>query len=378
MTHDFNSNVGAAARMSLSEETRRRWLALGGGALLSVRAGGASAKRPSGYPRSYEALEDQANREGRLIVYSAADVNEVTELLTAFRKRYPRIDLHYEHMASKEAYDRYVREVGAGKPSADLVFNSAMDLQIKLVNDGYAQPYASPEKPFLPPYAVWKNQAYGVTAEPIVFAYNKRLLAPADVPRSHDDLERLLRTKPRAFAHKVTTYDVERSSTGFLFFTQDEQISHDTWKLLRALGGTQPRLYIAADEMLRRVSAGEHLIAYNIMSSYALERRAVDPAIEVVFPTDYTLVMSRIAFISKDARQPAAAKLFLDYLLSREGQLLLARRFMTPIRIDLQPQRPHADPEDLRAIHVGPALLANLDRIKYARLIADWKRTVGR
>lgn len=357
--------------------TRRQWFASVGGGLLAA-VGLDAAARPAGYPRSYDGLEAQAAREGRLVIYSAADLNEVAGVLKAFRARYPKIRVDYQHMASKAVYDRYLGEVAAGKVSADLMFNSAMDLQIKLVNDGYAQPYASPEKPFLPPWAVWKNQAYGVTAEPIVFAYNKKLMPPGDVPHSHDDLERLLRSKTRAYMGKVTTYDVEQSSTGFLFFTQDEQISHDTWKIIKALGRTRPKLYVAGDEMLRRVSAGEHLLAYNIMSSYALERRAADPAIEVVFPSDYTLVMSRIAFISKDARQPAAAKLFLDYLLSREGQGLLAQRFMTPVRIDLQPLRPHADPADLRAIHVGPALLANLDRLKYARLIAAWKQALGR
>jgi iron(III) transport system substrate-binding protein len=355
--------------------TRRAFAAAG---LAAPLAWSAAARPLPGYPRSYQRLEDAADREGRLLIYSAADLNEMDEVLRSFRALHPRIRVQYEHMASRAVYDRYLAEVAAGKPSADLVFNSAMDLQIKLVNDGYAQPYASPEKPYLPPWAVWKNQAYGVTAEPIVFAYNKRLMPPQDVPRSHDDLERLLRVKGREYRGKVTTYDVERSSTGFLFFTQDAQISHDTWKLLRALGKTSPRFYVAGDEMLRRVSAGEHLLAYNMMSSYALERRASDPAIEVVFPTDYTLVMSRIAFISKEARQPSAAKLFLDYLLSRQGQQLLARRYMTPVRIDLAQPHPHADPEDLRAIHVGPALLVNLDRLMYARRIAEWKEAVGR
>ena len=364
--------------MSPGPWTRRAYLTGATAAALAAAGGPAQAKPPPGYPRSYEGLQAQANREGRLVIYSAADLNEMAEVLRTFRGLYPRIAVQYIHLASKDVYDRYLRETAAGQPSADLLFNSAMDLQIKLVNDGYAQPYSSPEKPYLPPWAVWKNQAYGVTAEPIVFAYNKRLMPPGDVPHSHDDLERLLRTKARAYQGKVTTYDVERSSTGFLFFTQDEQISHDTWKLLRALGRTRPSLYVAGDEMLRRVSTGEHLLAYNMMSSYALERRAADPAIEVVFPNDYTLVMSRIAFISKDARQPAAAKLFLDFLLSRAGQQLLARRYMTPVRIDLQPPRPHADPSDLRAIHVGPSLLANLDRLKYSRLIAEWKRALGR
>ena len=364
--------------MSGTDITRRHWLAAGGGALLTLGSDVVQAKPPAGYPRSYRDLEASAGREGRLVVYSTTDLNEVTGLLQMFRTRYPKINLRYEHMTSKQVYDRFLRERSANQPTADLLWNSAMDLQIKLVNDGYAQAYSSPEKPFLPFWASWKNQAYGVTAEPIVIAYNKRLLPPGDVPKTHDDLERLLRTKARAYTGRVATYDIEASSTGFLFFTQDEQISYDTWNLLKAMGRTKPRFYVAGDEMLKRVSSGEVLLAYNVMSSYALERRAVDPAVEVIFPTDYTLVMSRIAFISKEARQPAAAKLFLDCLLSREGQGLLAKRFMTPVRIDMGPLRPHADPADLRAIHVGPALLANLDRLKYTRLLRNWKQAVGR
>jgi len=362
--------------MSPARRTRRKWLALGG-AFLSAVASAAWGRPPPGYPRSYDKLEAQARRERDLLVYSAADLREVSEVLRGFQARYPWLRVRYQHLASKEVYDRFVREVGAGLPTADLLFNSAMDLQIKLVNDGYAQPYSSPEKPYLPPWAVWKNQAYGVTAEPIVFAYNRKLMPASDVPRSHDALERLMRTKAKAYRGKFTTYDVERSSTGFLFFTQDEQISRDTWGILKALGGTSPKFYVAGEDMLRTVASGEHLLAYNMMSSYALEWRALNPAIEVIFPSDYTLVMSRIAFISKDARHPAAAKLFLDYMLSRDGQQRLARRYMTPVRTDVRPPLAHGDPRSLRAIHVGPALLANLDRLKQARLIADWKRAVS-
>ena len=359
----------------MDSATRRSFLVTGAGLLM---AGPVAAKPHKGYPRSYQTLEAAAEAEAKLLIYSSADLSDMAGVLGAFRQRYPKIRVQYVHFSSTELNDRYLREVGSGKPSADFVFSSAMDVQIKLVNDGYAQSYASPEKPFLPPWAIWKNQAYGVTAEPIVFAYNKRLLPPDEVPRSHEELERLLHRRARALKGKVGTYDVELSSTGFLFFTQDEQISHDTWKLLKALGQTKPRFDVGAHDILARVSSGEQVLAYNVMSSYALERRANDPWVEVIFPNDYTLVMSRIAFISKEARQPAAAKLFLDFLLSREGQLQLARRYMTPVRTDLALTIPHANPNSLRAIHVGPALLANLDRIKHARLVADWKRAVGR
>ena len=128
--------------------------------------------------------------------------------------------------------------------------------------------------------------------------------------------------------------------------------------------------------MLSRISTGEHIFAYNVMSSYALERSSRDAAVGVIFPEDYMLVMSRIAFISKQARHPAAAKLFLDFLLSRKGQSCLANHFLTPVRRDVPARGVGPAATAQQAIHVGPALLANLDKVRHTRLISDWKRSL--
>ena len=85
-----------------------------------------------------------------------------------------------------------------------------MDLQVKLVADGHAATYASPEIPGLPKWAVWKNQAYGTTYEPITFVYNKRLVPEADVPKDHTALLKLLKAKPDSYKGKVTAYDPEK------------------------------------------------------------------------------------------------------------------------------------------------------------------------
>src|SRR5262245_37470523 len=230
---------------------------------------------PAGYPRSYENTVAAAIRQGRLSIYSTTDAREVTELLRDFRSLYPQITVEYADLNSTELYSRFIAEVAAHEGTADLLWSLAMDLQIKLVNDGYAQAYASPEKPNLPEWAIWKNEAYGVTAEPIVIAYNKRLMPPADVPRSHADLERLLRTNP-AYAGKVATYNPERSGTGFLYITQDVQATRDTWGLIRAMGRSKLQLYTSSGAMLERLASGEHLIAYNMIGSYAVERQLKD------------------------------------------------------------------------------------------------------
>ena len=75
--------------------------------------------------------------------------------------------------------------------------------------------------------------------------------------------------------------------------------------------------------MLEKVSSGEHLLGYNVLGSYALVRAKKDPSLGVVLPKDYTLVLSRVMFIGKQAKNPNAAKLWVDYILSQRGQKMI-------------------------------------------------------
>ena len=344
---------------------------------LSSAAPATSGEVPTGYPASYASILAAARTEGRLSIYSTTDAREVVKLLQDFRSLHPTIDVEYADLSSTELYSRFIAEDAAGEGSADLLWSAAMDLQVKLVNDGYVQAHVSPERPALPDWAVWKNQAFGVTAEPIVFVYNKRRMPPEDVPASHAELERLLRTRAHAYRDKVATYNPERSGTGFLYMTQDLRASRDTWALVRAMGGTRVRLYTSTGAMMERVASGEHVLAYNVIGSYAFERQATDPTLAVVVPSDYTLVMSRVALIPTHARNPNAAKVFLDYLLSRRGQKQLAARHMPSVRIDEQSGQDPALRARTRAIPVGPELLANLDQLERLQFLKDWRAALA-
>ncbi|RMB52036.1 iron(III) transport system substrate-binding protein [Sphingomonas sp. PP-CE-3A-406] len=330
----------------------------------------AVAQRPTGYPRSYDQLISDARAERQVRIYGNADRAELLPVVAAFRKRYPGVTVLYADLGSTEMYRRFVTETRTHRMSADLVWSSAMDLQVKLINDGFAQGYASPEKPALPPVSVWKNMGFGVTAEPIGIVYNKRLIPAARVPRTHAALEAMLRQNPRAFTGKVTTFDPARSNVGYLYLTQDMATTRDTRSLLEAIAATRPVLSLTTGPMLRGVAEGRQAIAYNVIGSYALELARTDPRLGVAFLQDYTLVTSRIAFIAREAAHPAAAKLFLDFLLSREGQSLLAKRSLWPVRTDVPARRLPA--AQARPIRVGPQLLVNLDRVKRQRFLRDW------
>ncbi|WP_370308119.1 ABC transporter substrate-binding protein [Sphingobium abikonense] len=333
----------------------------------------AVAERPTGYPRSYDQLIAAARAERQVIVYANADTSEMAPVIVAFQRRYPGVTVRYTDLGSNEMYRRFVAETRARKASADLVWSSAMDQQVKLINDGFAQAYASPEKPALPASAVWKNMGYGITAEPIAYVYNKK--AVPNPPRSHAALETMLRRDRRALMGKVATFDPARSNTGYLYLTQDYAITRDTQSLVEAMAATRPLLATTTEPMLRGVAEGRLAIAYNVIGSYALERARRDPRIGVVFPQDYTIILSRIAFIAREARHPAGAKLFLDFLLSRQGQSLLVRHSLWPVRTDIRARRLPA--AQARPVRVGPQLLVNLDRLKQQRFLRQWRETLS-
>ena len=331
----------------------------------------AAAQRPTGYPRSYDALIAAAQAERGVHVFGNADSAAMQPLIAAFRRTYPGVAVRYDDLESRDIYRRVVADAAARRPGADLVWSSGMDLQAKLINDGYAQAYLSPEKPALPATAVWKNMGYGVTAEPVAFVVNRRLVPPTLVPRTHEAFERLLRSRRAALTGKVATYDPAQSNVGYMYLSEDQAITRDTRSLVQAIAATRPMLSRTTEPMLDAIAAGRVAIAYNVVGPYALARARRDPRIGVVFPRDYTIVASRVAFIARDARRPAAAKLFLDFLLSRTGQTLLAREWLLPVRADVR--APRLSREQQRPIRVGPQLLVNLDSIKRRRFLTDWR-----
>ncbi|MGN6389495.1 MAG: ABC transporter substrate-binding protein, partial [Burkholderiaceae bacterium] len=279
-------------------------------------AAGAQAQVPAGYPADYAKVVDGAKKEGKLVIYSATDSKAAEPVIKDFNALYPGVQVEYNDMNSTEVYNRFISEAAAGGGGADVLWSSAMDLQIKLVQDGYGMTYKSPEAAALPKWANLKDTAYGTTFEPAVFVYNKRLVPAAEVPHTHDELAKLLKSKTDQFKGKVTTYDIEKSGVGFMLINQDAKNMPNFWDFVKALGTVQPRVQSSAGTMMERISSGENLLGFNIFNSYAALRAKKDPSIGIVLPKDYTLVMSRVMFISKTAKNPNAAKLWLDYILS--------------------------------------------------------------
>lgn len=340
--------------------------------------GSASDRRvPAGYPRDYAAKLDAADREGRLLIWSAIDAVKTRALLADFRAAHPKITVDYVELPAQTLNARFLDAVAHHRPLPDFLWSSAMDLQIKLTNDGYAQRYASPEAAYLPPWANWKNEAWGTTAEPIVLIYNRRLIADAAVPATHAALAALLRS--RRAQPWIATYDIPRSAVGYLYLSQDAQASGEFWQLADAMGADRVRLFARAEDMLHAVVRGEATFGYDIVGSYAADAARRDPRLGVMLFRDYTLLMSRIALIPAGAPHPAAARLFVDHLLSRRGQARLVAQDMPSVRRDV-PAVPglQLTATPIRAIRVGPGLLVISDRLTRRHFLKRWAAAVRR
>lgn len=255
-----------------------------------------------------------------LVVEAALDREVVAPLLEAFERAYPDIDLTF--------HDHSTLEINAlvetADPAPDVVISSAMPWQMDRVNQGYAQPLDTPKARNWPAWAKWRNEVFGFTFEPIVMAYRLDLSRHMRPPATHADLHNLLVKERATLRGKVATYSPSSSGVGYTLFQQDARYTPRFWSLVAALGGTEAVLEANTRSILEGLSEGRYWLGYNLLGSYAMAWAQQHPEIIVQVPQDYALVMTRMAFIHRDAPHPKAAVTFLDFLLSREGQRVLA------------------------------------------------------
>jgi iron(III) transport system substrate-binding protein len=353
-------------------------------ASVAIFAAAANAQVPAGYPADYAKIVEGAKKEGKVVVYSTTDAKLVQPLIKDFEAAFPGVKVEYTDMNSTEVYNRFISESAANAASADAVWSSSMDLQLKLAADGLALAYKSPESGALPDWARWKDTVYATTFEPIAIVYNKRLVAADEVPKTHADFAKLLNSKADKFQKKVTTYDAEKSGVGFMLVNQDAKLNPAFWDLVKAMGARGVNLQSSTGTMMERISSGENLIGYNILGSYALTRAKKDPSIGIVFTSDYTLVLSRLAFVAKNAKNPNAGKLWLDYLLSKRGQTITAEQAeLYSIRTDISGKdsgvafaKEHGSA--VKPIPVSNELMAGLDQAKRLEFLKQWQTALGR
>jgi iron(III) transport system substrate-binding protein len=316
--------------------------------------------------------EDRRLYEGQgdeiLTIISTADANVFEPIIYAFQAENPHITIDYTIASSTEV----MHAISVEKEIFDLVISSAMDLQTKLANDGYAQHYRSDATDLLPSWAKWRNQLFAFTQEPAVMVISDDAFVDRSVPVSREQLITMLRENPEAFDQRIGTYDVRRSGAGYLFATQDSRNTDSFWRLAEVMGRLNVQLYSGSRDMITDVAEGRLALAYNVVGSYAISRLADTPGFRVIAFEDYLSVMLRTALIPTTAQNPSAAGEMVNFLASLNNRPELTKlTSLPPINTESLERNSAA-----RVIRLGPGGLVFLDRLKKEAFLRSWENSI--
>lgn len=342
---------------------------------------------PSYYPAGYTQLVEASRAEGRVSVYSIMSAGNWAPVIAEFNKIYPWIRVETADLGSYEVFERFLAETGSGASTADMLISNAPDSWQDLMKRNLVATYDSPEKRFLPGWAVVNNMIYNVSSDPMVIVYNKKLLTANLRPRSIEDLARIVAEFPRTFQNRITTYDVEQSATGFNnFWVFIRKHGNAGWTWFDAIGKTSVRPQSSAGPMIDGVISGEFLVAFfasTITLFPRLARPGVKDIIDWSYERDGTPIVLRGMGIPRAARNPNAAKLLLDFIVSQKGQLAFAEGGLVAYRPDVARNAAHHLQEVLADIGEGNSLRYSYDPMltdskARADFLARWKKAFGR
>ena len=307
-----------------------------------------------------------SNEEINLRILSSTDIEVFSPILKKFSESNKNISIEYIVASTADIYD----EIKNNRDSRfDLVMSSAMDLQIKLANDGYAKNIDVSNKQTMPNWSLWQDKVIGLSLEPIVMVFSKKDVKK--IPKTRSDLISILRANSNYFNNRIITYDINKSGAGFLFASQDARQSNSFWRLSELMGSLNAKVVCCSRDMLNSIISRDKFIAYNIIGSYAEERAKSEKNLLIVYPSDYTLILLRSALIPITSKNDSNALSFLNFLLSSTGQNFLEKKGMYSVY-----NKKIIQQGNIRPIRLDTGLLVFLDKLKRKRFLKEWNETI--
>ena len=261
-----------------------------------------------------QSIVDGAKKEGRVVFYASMEAQSAQRLVAQFEKKYPFIKVDATRIGSERMATRLVAEAQGRKVQADVVNQSGFDFY-GVLQKGIFEAYQSPERAALPPEYKDDQGFWTINSATLnVIGYNTKLVAPASVPKSFWDL-----TDPKWKGHLLMDENESKWMAGMMTYYGEAKVM----ELMRKLAGQEIQFRVGHTLIQTLAAAGERPIVV-VAFANGVERLKKDGA-----PIDWAAVDPIIGLtfglaLVKDAPHPNAARLLIDFLLSREGQEILA------------------------------------------------------
>lgn len=312
-----------------------------------------------------DAMIEAARKEGRVSYYTAMDLSVAEPVAKAFETKYPGIKVAVERTGSERLFNRIAQEQASRIYKVDVVNSADASHFLPWKRDGWLTPFVSEAMARDVPAdmvdtdGMFCNQRTHLC--PI--AYNSKLVAPTDAPKSYQDL-----LDPKYLGKMVKAHP---GYSGTIMTATQQLVREIGWPYFEKLAKQKVLQGQSATEPPKKLEAGERAIAVD-GSDYqfwmAKERGA---PIEVVYPVEGTPLITNPMGIFKSAANPNAARLLASWIMSAEGQqfiVTLSGQYPANRQIKPKPGRPLlADIKTFREDPVAVEKQADEIKARYTR-----------
>jgi iron(III) transport system substrate-binding protein len=303
-----------------------------------------------------------AKSEGKLVYYTANFAEVEQEVIREFNKRFPEIKVEMVRAPGGQLITRVKTEAAAGKLAADVVDHSDRALMSELVD--LFQDYAPPNGKDYLPESMISPKLWPRATLVWSIAYNSALAQKP--PKTWMDL-----TKPEYGDKQIgQVFAASGGTTWTRIMFERQVLGEDYWKKQAA---THPVLYPSGAPMSDAMVRGEIVMGPLLYNAVFPKKRDGAP-VEILFAPEGAPVNPYASGVPKTATHPNAAKLFLNWCLSEEGQSFMIKELgnLTSLRkAPLYP--PGFDP------NVVKLWLPNFEQyVKlHASWVEEWNKTYG-
>jgi iron(III) transport system substrate-binding protein len=264
-------------------------------------------------------IVEAAKKEKHAVVYTSLNLKDSVPITQAFEKKYG-VKIELWRSSSEKVLQRAVTEARAGRHSVDAFELNGPEMEA-LYREGLLEEFWSPHFKHLPPAAFPKHKHYAADRfNFFTIAYNTNLVKPDEVPNRYEDL-----LHPRW----VGKIGIEGSDEDWFASIVKHMGEAKGLAFFRKLAAMKPQVRTGHTLLAELVAAGEIPLVATIYNHNA-ERLLVNGAPIKWKALDPTFGRPNAVAVTKNAPRPHAALLFVDFMLSPEGQELLKKRNRVP------------------------------------------------
>jgi iron(III) transport system substrate-binding protein len=305
---------------------------------------------------AYAKLYPAAKQEGKLVVYGVGTPDLYEPIRAGFASRFPGIELQGVDQRGRDSREKIVAEQQSKNYVADVVI-SGTDTQAELVGLGLTEAYQPAEIGNAIPGLVPAGGAMSPrTLTIFTLAINTNLVPPDQEPKKWQDV-----LDPK-WKGKLAMDDPRGSGPGGTILSGIDYVYGQDVE--QKLADQQPFFATQAGPIWTALNRGEYAIFLSGGHPDLISNRKAGAPVKQIRPVEGVGVTPIGQSLLKNAPHPNAAKLWIEWSLSEEGQSLLAAQGYAVVRKGIKAKEPEASLE-------GATFLPRDDDVTKLQLIPE-------